>query len=964
MNSASSQSEFVIARESETAKRVAVRRRINFDQSEKAPKLSVIVPVCNVETYVGECLESIAAQTMSDFEAICVNDGSTDNSLQFLLEMAERDKRFKVIDKENAGYGHAMNIGFDSARGDFIAIVESDDYIRPKMFETLVGTAEQYDLDFVKSDFYRFTNEPDATRLFYNAIGQKKEQYNRVFDPIESLDFFRFSNTWCGVYRKAFLDKYAICHQETPGASYQDNGFWFQTTVAATRVMYLETPFYMNRRDNPNSSVHNTRKLYAGNSEYAFCEKFLKRHPDLYEKYIGHLVKKKLDTYSYNFKRVTPELKKEYLDYCSSELAVAFAEKQVNKELFSKSDFEKLKTIATDPESFYDKHRHEKLATFTGDVSSNAIPVVFITDNDYALAATVAISSLIASKARDTRYHVTVVGVGLTDQNVKALTSLKTGLVAIEILQLDLEKAREIASGGTDLTNYGVPPTALVKFMLPSLLENQKKVIYLDDDVLVAKDLTGLYKENLAGNTIGAVPDMPQVLYKTQSFGQEYGRDYFNSGMLLLDLEAMRKKNHQDLLVKTKRSLESSLQDQDVFNEVYKEDRVVLPVKYNTLIVNLYRSKKRFDINQINRKCNTSYTGLEDVRRDSVVMHFCSSDKPWKRYDVPMADRWLFEYSNTSFGDLNLKRNSVVGKVQEVVSNGFYDIREEDNRVHVAIYVTKTNFLMAREFVRSLSRVSSAKQDENVLHVFYTSLNEEEVDQVLDLAVSGCAVEVHNIKRSIERDSEYVRHPIPSGYFKMLVAEVLYDLDAVLILDGAKIVSEIDELIRDFTFDTISALIAPQLSGSVRFFDSPAILIDPKAFVRANVKGRYFDNLRRTSRSKRSPVSSMKFALRALRFGELRSSCIDCTEKLMSSAYSDLADRINSKSGIARSAKPTHAAMESGGFAYSSEMERKYFLEGVEHTRKSKSYRIGNKIVNGGKRILKPINNLRNAFKR
>ena len=108
----------------ETRNKVKIHELINFNNEEDIPKVSVVVPVCNVETYLEECLQSLENQTLKEIEFICVNDGSTDNSLSILKTFAQKDERFKIIDKDNAGYGHAMNLGMDMARGIYIGIVE------------------------------------------------------------------------------------------------------------------------------------------------------------------------------------------------------------------------------------------------------------------------------------------------------------------------------------------------------------------------------------------------------------------------------------------------------------------------------------------------------------------------------------------------------------------------------------------------------------------------------------------------------------------------------------------------------------------------------------------------------------------------------------------------------------------------------------------------------------------------
>jgi glycosyltransferase involved in cell wall biosynthesis len=105
------------------------------------PKVSIIVPIYNVEKYLRECLDSIVKQTLKDIEIVCVNDGSTDSSLDIIKEYAEKDERVKYIDKPNSGYGISMNQGLDKAQGEYIGIVESDDFIKPEMFEELYNLA-------------------------------------------------------------------------------------------------------------------------------------------------------------------------------------------------------------------------------------------------------------------------------------------------------------------------------------------------------------------------------------------------------------------------------------------------------------------------------------------------------------------------------------------------------------------------------------------------------------------------------------------------------------------------------------------------------------------------------------------------------------------------------------------------------------------------------------------------------
>ena len=102
-----------------------------------SPVLSLLIPIYNVQRYLRECLDSALAQTLKDIEIICINDGSTDNSPAIIREYMERDGRVKMIDKANSGYGDSMNHGLEMARGKYVGILESDDFMAPDALESL-----------------------------------------------------------------------------------------------------------------------------------------------------------------------------------------------------------------------------------------------------------------------------------------------------------------------------------------------------------------------------------------------------------------------------------------------------------------------------------------------------------------------------------------------------------------------------------------------------------------------------------------------------------------------------------------------------------------------------------------------------------------------------------------------------------------------------------------------------------
>ena len=281
-------------------------------------KVSVILPIYNVSAYLRECLDSVIAQTLKELEIICVNDGSTDDSLDIIQEYAAKDPRIIVVTGPNGGYGKAMNKGLDRATGEYVGIVEPDDYIAPDMYESLYRVAFENDLDFVKSDFYRFSrDEQGQEHLEYVTIDRAaKRRYGQLLNPSVEPDCIRFTmNTWTGIYRRDFLEAFHIRHHETPGASFQDNGFFFQTMVYAESMMLIDKPYYRNRRDNPNSSVRNKEKVYCSNIEYDYIKELLMRDQEIWERFKHMYTWKKFHNYLFTVQRIADEFRQAFVEH-------------------------------------------------------------------------------------------------------------------------------------------------------------------------------------------------------------------------------------------------------------------------------------------------------------------------------------------------------------------------------------------------------------------------------------------------------------------------------------------------------------------------------------------------------------------------------------------------------------------------------------------------------------------------
>ena len=330
-------------------------------ECKSRPKVSIVIPIYNVEQYLRECLDSVINQTLKEIEIICVNDGSTDGCLDILQEYAQKDDRIIIIDKANFGYGHTMNRGFEKATGEYIGIVESDDYVDLHMYEDLYKIAVKNELDVVKADFHRFVYEENKIKLDLNKVARDAANYNRVYRPFDNPEVFRFiMNTWSGIYRTDYIRQYNIDHNETPGASYQDNGFWFKSFVHAERIMFVDKPYYMNRRDNPNSSVHNKNKVYCACDEYKYIKAYLEQFPELNERFNNMYYLKMYHTYMFTYNRIGEEFRREFLSVFSRNFAEAYNKNELNNIEFTQNEWEQILWIIRDPEEYFFETRKNK----------------------------------------------------------------------------------------------------------------------------------------------------------------------------------------------------------------------------------------------------------------------------------------------------------------------------------------------------------------------------------------------------------------------------------------------------------------------------------------------------------------------------------------------------------------------------------------------------------------------------
>ena len=322
------------------------------DGARGVPEVSVLVPIYNVEKYLEQCLASLSAQTFGDFEAICVNDGSTDASRAIVQRFLDADARFRVIDKPNSGYGASMNRGLDAARGRYVAILESDDFLEPGALELLHAEAERTGADVVKADFYLFWSRPSERRERFGIVDDREA--SRVLAPLDDLAvFFRKPSIWSALYRREFLERSGVRFLETPGASYQDCGFSFKVWASARSVAFLSEPVLNYRQDNEQSSVNSAGKAFCICDEYASMEEFARgRGGAEGAELLRILARMRLDSYLWNLDRLAPELRGPFAERAAGEFRRIRSEGLVDPELFEPAAAAELDALVADPAAY------------------------------------------------------------------------------------------------------------------------------------------------------------------------------------------------------------------------------------------------------------------------------------------------------------------------------------------------------------------------------------------------------------------------------------------------------------------------------------------------------------------------------------------------------------------------------------------------------------------------------------
>lgn len=330
------------------------------------PAVTVLMPSLNVAPYIRQAVDSVLAQTLQAIEVLCIDAGSDDGTLEILREYERRDPRVHVIVSDKRSYGHQMNLGLAAAKGEYIGIVETDDFADPEMFEMLYQEAKRLDAQVVKGNYWDYRSQPvdkNVLHRYYYGVPcgclLTQEECTEVVRRVPGI--------WSAIYQTRMLRDNGIDFRETPGASYQDTAFTLKVWTSVERAAVDGHAFLHYRNDNAASSVKQIERATYINDEFLDAYEFCVVRNGSASCFTKALRCRQAVAYLWNYERLTDELRGAYAERMRSEFADARDAGELDRKYFWQKEWDAVHQIMRDPDAYVAAHPSKEYVAAAGD---------------------------------------------------------------------------------------------------------------------------------------------------------------------------------------------------------------------------------------------------------------------------------------------------------------------------------------------------------------------------------------------------------------------------------------------------------------------------------------------------------------------------------------------------------------------------------------------------------------------
>lgn len=328
-------------------------------------KVSVIMPSLNVAGYIEKAVRSACRQSLREIEIICIDAGSTDGTWEMLNRLADGDSRIRLVKSDRRSYGYQVNCGIEMAKGEYVAILETDDYISHEMYERLYCVAKGEKCEYVKCDYTAYWMQDNGKPYMIHRKAVLSEKlYDKNICPADYINLATDDwYLWNGLYKKSFLNRSGIHFSESEGAAFQDIGFLHKTITEAKKARYIHGEYYYYCIDREGASSNSKNDLKYAYQEYKMIYGHLgdneKERTFFYQRLAKSFVlacRNDLDLGSHKDTRI------QYEWFCDI-LRMGFKEKAISMDRLPKDLGGELCELMISPDRFHE-HRKRKMDEF------------------------------------------------------------------------------------------------------------------------------------------------------------------------------------------------------------------------------------------------------------------------------------------------------------------------------------------------------------------------------------------------------------------------------------------------------------------------------------------------------------------------------------------------------------------------------------------------------------------------